>query len=212
MPNFINLTGQTFGRLTIIERAENAKNKATRWKSVCKCGNKIVVLASSLRSGRTKSCGCLNSETTAKRNFLHGMSHSSEHNIWWAMIQRCYNPNNNAFDRYGGRGVTVCNEWRDNFMAFFNHVGPRPSSKYSIDRVDNDGNYEPNNVRWATRKQQADNKRNNHLIMFNGRLKNLTQWAKIVGVNKKTLFNRINTLNWPIEKALTKPINRRLKG
>lgn len=212
MGKFIDLTEQVFGRLTVVERTENSKTGKTRWRCKCDCGNITTPYATDLRRQNTKSCGCLNKEATTKRNFIHGMSHSSEHNIWWAMVQRCYNPKDQAFSRYGGRGITICNEWRTDFMAFFNHIGPRPSKNYSIERVNNNKGYKPGNVKWGTRIEQSNNKRDNHPITFNGQTKNLTQWARSAGINKKTLFNRINTLNWPIEKALTQPVqSKRLK-
>lgn len=162
----IDLTGQQFGRLTIIERAPSRAGK-TRWRCKCECGEVRDVLTMHLRSGSSRSCGCFGREQSAldwkKRGMSrarrkHGLSHSREWNAWSNAKRRCYDPTNSRFRYYGARGIGMCQEWRNNFAAFFAHIGPCPPG-YSLDRVNNDGNYEPGNVRWATRAQQAQNKR-----------------------------------------------------
>lgn len=208
MSKFIDLTGKTFGRLTVVERAENDKWNKTQWKCKCSCGNINIVLGHSLRCGDTKSCGCLRTEILAKGNFVHGMVYSPEYNTWEKMIQRCRNPNNQAFKYYGGRGIEVCQEWKDSFLVFYNHVGKRPSPKHSIDRIDNDGNYEPGNVKWSLRVEQANNKQNNRNITINGKTMSLFQWAHFVGMSPHTLYGRISR-NWPPEKAVFCPIKKR---
>ena len=206
MPKLIDLTGQTFNRLTVIHRVKNNKHGKACWECKCKCGTVTIVPTGAIKSGRTKSCGCLKDELLIKRNVTHGMAYSLEYGIWAAIIKRCTNPRTQNFKHYGGRGIAVCNEWRNDFMAFYNHVGRRPSAKYSIDRIKNDGNYEPGNVRWTTQDVQTNNSRKNHNITIYGWTLSLSNWARFVGLKRTTLSNRINIRNWPLAKAIFTPI------
>lgn len=134
----------------------------------------------------------------------HGMSYSSEYMTWDQMKRRCFNKNRYAYERYGGRGITVCDEWKDSFEAFFKDMGPRPSPEHSIDRIDNDKGYYKENCRWATMKEQSNNRHSNHLITYQGETHTINQWASQVGISQITLRSRI--LNgWSIERALTEP-------
>jgi hypothetical protein len=128
-----------------------------------------------------------------------------EYVAWQHMIQRCIGANDKRFKDYGGRGITVCDEWRHDFMAFFNYIGPRPSKKHSIDRIDNDGNYEPGNIQWSTAKTQSNNNRANHKITINGKTMNIGQWATFTKINRSTLIMRIRRGLSPAE-AISKPI------
>ena len=201
MSKFIDLTDQKFDRLTVLERVENTKKGRACWKCQCSCGNTTTVPSGDLRSGKTKSCGCLNNELRLKRSTTHGMTHSPEYNVWHHMIKRCHNPTNDRFKDYGGRGITVCDEWRHDFMAFYNHVGKRPSKKLMIERVDNSKGYIPGNVIWETRQAQANNKRNNHKITIHGWTMNLCQWARFVGKNYHLVQYRLKK-GWPPAKAI----------
>jgi len=154
----IDLTGQRFGRLTVIEQAPSRGHFAV-WKCRCDCGVAREVRSQHLRSGSSRSCGCLAREMTRKSVRKHGLSHSREWNAWTNARSRCHNPNNPRFRDYGARGIQMCPEWRSSFAAFYAYVGPCPP-RLTLDRINNDGNYEPGNVRWATRAQQARNKRN----------------------------------------------------
>jgi hypothetical protein len=155
----VDLSGQKFSRLTALERALDAKG--TRWICRCDCGNLVVVRGIYLRTGNTRSCGCLAKEQArnlCRSRATHGKRNSPEYGVWHAMRQRCGDPNNKRFADYGGRGIRVCARWRE-FANFYSDMGPRPSDVYSIDRINNDGNYEPSNCRWATAKEQRANQR-----------------------------------------------------
>lgn len=165
-----NLTGQRFGRLTVIERAEN-KGKKAAWRAVCDCGKGVAVRGEVLTRGDTRSCGCLRREASRARrpplNERHGHSpkygpHSREYNSWHSAKQRCGNEHNKRWKHYGGRGITMCERWRESFENFLADMGPRPAGK-TLDRVNNNGNYEPGNCRWATTKEQRANQRKRKL-------------------------------------------------
>lgn len=163
-PRFKDITGQTFGRLTAVEclgpyRAKPASEPKLKWRCLCQCGAEVEVVAQSLRNGLTKSCGCYNRQNSAIRRTTHGRSKSPEYRSWRHAIERCTDPKNRAWKDYGGRGIRVCGEWLHDFAAFFAHIGPKPSPRHTIDRIDNDGHYEPGNVRWATPHQQVANRR-----------------------------------------------------
>lgn len=166
MGKFIDITGQKFGRLTALDHTRLDGRKEIYWRCTCECGGSKYVMSQNLRTGKIQSCGCLLRETTGKRRRTHGQSRSvpggkasPEYRAWTAMRERCNYPKAVGYKNYGGRGITVCAEWQEDFQAFFDHIGPRPSPKHSVDRVDNEGHYEPGNVRWATRAEQARNTR-----------------------------------------------------
>ena len=168
MPKLIDLTGRRFGRLTVLKRGSNANGGRPRWACLCDCGAETLPSGSNLHGGGTRSCGCLGREHAAVavkiRSLKHGMSLSPEHNAWAHMKQRCFNKNTQKYKLWGGRGITVCPQWLDSFEAFYADTGPRPSPKHSLDRINNDGNYEPGNVRWATHKEQNNNRRRSSVI------------------------------------------------
>ncbi len=155
----IDLTGKRFGRLIVVSRAAN-KGTSIRWNCLCDCGETSLPHSKSLRNGTTQSCGCLKREIIkAGANRSHGRTDTSEYRAWTDIKTRCFNRNREDWPHWGGRGITICSEWRDDFAAFFEHVGPRPSAQHSIDRRDNERGYEPGNVRWATYSEQNLNRR-----------------------------------------------------
>lgn len=183
-------TGRKFGRLTIISLHERSeKSTMHKWLCQCTCGKTVVTAIQNLRTGNTRSCGCLFTEAVVKRNTKHGLMHDHKgaYRSWKDLRQRCNNPKNKSYPDYGGRGISVCERW-NSFANFFADMGDRPE-KHSIDRIDVNGNYEPDNCRWATDKEQARNKRNNH-IMENG--KTLAENSEIAGIDFKVVSYRVS--------------------
>lgn len=156
---FENLAGQRFGRLLVGDLSAPSRTGLTRWRAKCDCGKSIVTNAATLKRGRSLSCGCLRIERAIAALTRHGMTKTPEHKAWRQIKTRCNTLDNPRYSSWGGRGIKMCSEWENNFEAFFAYVGPRPSPGHSIDRIDNDGHYEPGNVRWATRTQQNQNRR-----------------------------------------------------
>ena len=204
----LDLTGQEFGRLTAIKSLPNTGHN-TPWLCKCVCGGETIATSYNLRSGHTTSCGCFHKETVSKNFKTHGLSRSPIYTTWKLMMQRCYNVNNKNYKDYGQRGITVCQEWHS-FDNFFNDMGSRPK-KFTIERINNNGNYEPSNCKWVSRLEQACNRRNSNLLTFRGQTFCISQWARITGISQKTIWKRVYSYEWPVEKALTTPV-RKVRG
>lgn len=207
----IDLTGQKFERLTVLHRAPNRKNSTSaRWVCQCICGTISLVDAGDLRrpEGGVKSCGCLQreiaKETRAAASTKHGMAFSPEYRIWAGIKRRCLDPNMANYAYYGGRGITICDEWKDSFEQFYEDMGPRPSPKHSIEREKNELGYFKENCFWATLTEQARNRRNNHMITINEETRCLAEWLEIYHLCAST-FHRRRKQGMSEEHAITTP-------
>lgn len=203
-----DLTGQRFGRLVVLRKADRyvfpSGESCNVWLCKCDCGNEKKVRISALTSGNTQSCGCLQTES----RFTHNLTHHKLYMVYQSMKDRCYRANNKQFNNYGGRGIKVCDEWLEDFMNFYNWAmanGYREG--LTIDRIEVNGNYEPSNCRWITHKEQQFNKRNNKRFYHDGKNLTLPEWSEILHISLDTLVSRIYTRNWDIERALTEPVH-----
>lgn len=194
------------GRLTVIEfQRDPRRPQHPVYLCRCDCGQTAKVARANM--ARTHSCGCIKREMLQAKA-THGMSSSPEYHTWADIKARCSRPKRREFGAYGGRGITVCLRWIDSFENFYADMGPRPSRKHSIDRIDANGNYEPNNCRWATAKEQRINQRRVTLHTFNGVTGTLKDLAKHAGISYTAVRQRIHSLKWTLDKALTKPSQR----
>lgn len=231
-PQYITLNGRTkdiagnrYGRLVALGPVGRANDTSSSiiWHCRCDCGNEIMTRLVNLRTGDTRSCGCLNREHQSrfgKKRKSHGMSRTQEYNSWCAMIARCENTNNPNYGMYGARGIRICLRWRDSFDNFLADIGHKPASRQSVDRIDVNGHYSCGNCeecvrmgwkancRWANHTEQANNTRQNHFLEFCGERLTIAQWSQKLNINRGTLLNRIKS-GWPIEKALTTPAKHR---
>ena len=200
----INRIGQTFGRLTVVAYADK-RNHAYYWQCQCICGNIVVTKGDRLADGSTRSCGCLARELTRTRTKTHGMTNTREFRAWKSMKDRCTVPSHQAFCNYGGRGIKVCQEWLDSFETFYHDMGQCPPD-HQLDRIDNDGNYTSKNCRWATRKQQARNRRSNTHLTHNGKTHTIVEWTELLGLGPTTIYDRLRR-GWSVLESLTKSID-----
>lgn len=208
MSKKVDLNGQVFDRLTVIrEHDKRAKNKNIMWECKCFCGKYVIVSSSHLITGHTKSCGCLHKDNHTK----HSCHNLKKYHVWNGMMTRCYNPNSKNYLNYGGRGITVCDRWRESPANFIADMGECLDG-YSIERIDVNGNYEPSNCKWANQLEQARNKRTNNFIEFNGVSLCISGWCERLGIKRSTLNNRLTVMGWSIEKSLTTPVRAKLKN
>lgn len=209
---FIDLTGKKFNKLSVLKREINIKYKYPMWLCKCDCGNKKMVSSHNLLRNHTKSCGCLLKKNKGIIKHKHAKKGkvSRTYITWQSMNSRCNNPNNTIYKYYGKHGIKVCKRWSNKnpkgFQNFLEDMGERPKGQ-SIDRVNNDGNYNPKNCKWSTSKEQCRNRRSNHLITFKNKTLCLSEWAEEYNISYKTLKQRIKN-KWPIKKALKTPIRK----
>jgi hypothetical protein len=196
-----DLTNQRFGRLTVLSLVPSNQHARTDryWNCICECGTARVVTTTSLTSGTTRSCGCMRQEVARERNTTHGLSRTPEYRIYHAMLKRC-----KSDPLYVGRGITVCQRWQDSFLAFHEDMGHRPSSRHTIERVDNDGAYSPENCIWATYTTQARNRRSNTLHTYKGESLTVRELSEKYSVPWGTLKSRLR-YGWPVEDAIETP-------
>jgi len=211
MRHCVDLTGQSFGRWTVIGPAPHINGKPA-WACRCGCGHIKDVRANSLRTGRSQSCGCIRNERTSKALTIHGATKSGgkktrAYEAWVGMKERCYNPNRKNYRDYGGRGIVVCDRWRKNFVAFWNDLGDPPDG-LSLERINNDGNYEPKNCRWATRAEQSANRRCSIYIDLRGRRLSAAEWAAETGLSQNIIRKRIMR-GWLPMDAVSTPANKK---
>ncbi len=200
-----DLSGQRFGRLTVLSYSHSDSHRNPHYLCLCDCGNEKVVNSAALKRGATVSCGCYNKEIITK----HSMSGTPLWRMWSAMRSRCYKSYNMRYERYGARNITICDAWRDNAEAF---IGWAQANGYmpglSIERIDNDKGYEPSNCRFATALEQADNRSTTIHYEYHGMVKNIAEWARYIGMNEGTFRSRLGK-GWSIEEAIETPINKR---
>lgn len=204
MPKYIDLRGERFGKLTVIERAGVDSRGERLWLCECDCGNTAIASTSVLRGNRKKSCGCLYAEAVRGNAYKHGKAYSRIYREWRNMKYRCRNPNSSSYAWYGGRGIQVCDRWLK-FETFYDDVSMLPhfgDPNYTLDRIDGDGNYEPGNVRWADKFTQANNRNSNMMITYNGETHSLAEWSRKLDINYNTLKSRLR-LGWPVERVFT---------
>ena len=195
-----DITGQRFGKLVAISpTSQRSDNGSVIWECHCDCGNDVLVPLNDLRRKAKQSCGCL-----AKK---HGLSKSKIYKVWCSMKARCNNPHGESYKNYGSRGITICDRWNgpDGFKNFYADMGEAPRGM-SLDRIDNDKGYSPENCRWATRKQQQNNTRSNRYITMNGQTKTIHEWCDEYGIDYETVRRRIDTYHWTEQEAITTPV------
>lgn len=197
----IDLTGKRIGKLVVLEYAGRTERRASLWRCHCDCGNEVVMRGDVLRRGNTGGCGC-----------GKGLKHGHRNKLWYpsykAMMERCYLYTSGNYSRYGGKGITVCGEWRDinKFAEWAEESGYAPG--LTLDRIDSSRGYSPDNCRWATKKQQSNNRKNTLYYTYRGETKALTDWAEEVGINRHTLYDRIEKRGWSVEKAIETPARK----
>ena len=197
-----DIKGQKFGRLTAI-KCLGSKGHDRRWLCKCDCGKVIETSQYRLIIGKTKSCGCFRKDFAREKSTIHGKYYTRQHNIWSMLLQRCYNKNNKRYKYYGGRGIAVCDAWKNNFQEFYNWaINNGYADNLTIDRIDVNGNYEPNNCRFVDMKQQASNRRFCRYFTINGETRCLSEWCRIYNLSYGTVHSRIYKYGYTIEKAL----------
>jgi len=207
--------GSIWGRLTVLEQAEpltyrrggtfGATYEKHRAVCRCECGTQLIVRVDMLRSGHTRSCGCLIGESARARFTTHGQRNTPEWHIWNHAKQRCVNPRDKNYAEYGERGITMCERWLHSPGNFFEDMGPRPTPQHTLERRNNRLGYSPENCEWATRSTQTRNRRVTNMLTYNGKTLPLVEWADRLGMSRETLYSRVRRYGWSTEDALSIP-------
>lgn len=198
---FHDLTGEQFGKLTVLKKDESKGNDRIKWLCLCECGNTKTIRGSDLRSGKIKSCGCARIKGNHR---THNMTNTRIYRIWCNVKSRCTNSNIKQYKDYGGRGITVCDEWLNSFEAFYDwSIANGYAENLTIERIDVNGNYEPSNCKWATTKEQSLNRTDNHKLTCEGETKTIAEWSEITGIHRSTIESRLKA-GLTIEQALSK--------
>jgi len=208
----IDITGKKYNKLTAVRFSNTGNDGHHLWLFKCDCGKERIIRKGHVVHGNTKSCGCIRSNNINGKK--HGMYKTRFYRVWRNMKTRCFNKKHEAYKNYGGRGIIVCDRWLkfenfrdDMYKNYLKHINKYGEKQTTIDRINNDKNYYLENCEWSTYKKQANNRRNNHILIFNKQALSMKQWAEKTGINKSTLRERINRWNWSVEEALTIPIN-----
>lgn len=211
----IDITGNRYGLLTVLKFSHrtNGKSRHYIWKCQCDCGNISAVDAGNLKNGTTGSCGCERGRRARLSRTKHGHTsggvETAEFTTWKSMIQRCSDPNSKSYKNYGARGIAVCERWASDFMAFLTDMGARPSADHSLDRIDVNRGYEPENCKWSTRSEQARNRRDRAVVAFEGRERSVADLCDELCLPYNTIWQRLFILKWSAERALSEPIRGR---
>lgn len=200
-----DIVGKKFNKLLVLKEVKT-KYRDRYFLCRCDCGNEKIIRGKHLTSNKIVSCGCYQKEICGKTHITHGLTNSRLYSIYKDIIKRCTNKNHSTYKNYGARGITICNEWKNDFMSFYNWaISNGYNDSLTIDRIDNNGNYEPNNCHWCDRITQANNTRRNHFLTFNGKTQTIAQWGRELNMNSAKIGKRINLYGWSVEKALTTP-------
>lgn len=212
---YMDIAGKRFGKLVVIKYVGNNKHQKSQWLCKCDCGNTAIVVGTELRQGHTKSCGCIHlQQMYSKFNTKHGLCSHRIHGVWNAMKERCLNPKDKSYKNYGARGIKVCPDWVNNFKSFYDWAMQNgydenaKTGKCTLDRIDNNGNYEPSNCRWVDNNTQQKNTRRNRLITYQNKTQCLTDWANELNIKFDVLKDRLGKLNWSVEKAFTTEVRK----
>ena len=201
-----NFEGRKFDHLTVVKKTgKKTKWGNSTWLCKCDCGKETVVAGGNLGSGHTTSCGCARGIANRRIRTTHGMRQSRQYSIWTGLKNRCNNPSNGSYKNYGGRGIKVCDRWLNSFENFWEDMESGYKDHLTIERINNNGNYEPSNCKWIPKEEQSNNRRDNDWITFNGETKTLSRWARSLGWDQSFLRGRIYRNGWSIKRALTTP-------
>ena len=206
------MIGTRIHKLTVIAEHPEKYRTMKRWICLCDCGNQTIVANSNLKNNHTKSCGCHKKEAAGTHSLTHGKTKTKEYRAWRSMKERCSLPSNIMWKNYGGRGIKICDRWIGSFECFLKDMGELPFKGAQLDRIDNNGNYEPSNCRWVTKFQNMLNKRNTVIVEYNGKSQTLKEWSIELNMNYNLLIRRLKGQKWTVEQTLSTPVEKHRNG